>query len=221
MKYNEKIIALRKARGFTQDGFAKEMDVSRQAVYKWEIGESYPDAKKLIAIKMLFGISIDDLLDDNFDVEVELPKKTRKRTSPVVRQTEKLAKEPVNVPKKKDLPPLPRIGGKPEEAPAPVAESIATPVAAPIVEAPVAAPAVTPVAPVAAPAAEPVVAAPAVTPVAPVAAPAAEPVVAAPAPAPAVAALDADDDLEEFEVVVNKRTVDESGPKDLLDFFRK
>ncbi len=79
MKYNEKIVALRKANGFTQEAFAKAVGVTRQAVYKWEVGDSYPEAEKLIAIKMLFGISIDDLLDDNYEVVVERVKKPRKR----------------------------------------------------------------------------------------------------------------------------------------------
>lgn len=83
MKYNEKIVALRKANGFTQEGFARAVGVTRQAVYKWEVGDSYPEAEKLIAIKMLFGISIDDLLDDSFDVIVEKAKKpARKKTIP-------------------------------------------------------------------------------------------------------------------------------------------
>ena len=58
MKYNEKIVALRKANGFTQEGFAKAVGVTRQAVYKWEVGDSYPEAEKLLAIKALFGIAL-------------------------------------------------------------------------------------------------------------------------------------------------------------------
>lgn len=85
MKYNEKIVALRKANGFTQEGFARAVGVTRQAVYKWEVGDSYPEAEKLLAIKRLFGISIDDLLDDSFDVVVERAKKSaRKKTLPPV-----------------------------------------------------------------------------------------------------------------------------------------
>ena len=85
MKYNEKIVALRKANGYTQEKFARAVGVTRQAVYKWEVGDSYPEAEKLIAIKRLFGISIDDLLDDSFDVIVEKPKKgSRKKSAPAV-----------------------------------------------------------------------------------------------------------------------------------------
>ncbi len=78
MKFCEKLIILRKIKGITQDEFASEVGVSRQAVYKWESGQSYPEVAKLIEIKRLFEISIDDLLDENY--EISLPeKKKRKR----------------------------------------------------------------------------------------------------------------------------------------------
>ena len=133
MKYNEKIVALRKANGYTQEKFARAVGVTRQAVYKWEVGDSYPEAEKLIAIKRLFGISIDDLLDDSFDVIVEKPKKgSRKKSAPAVAPAA-APETPVAVEETPVAAP---------EAPAAVEE---TPVAAP--EAPVAAPE----APVAAP----------------------------------------------------------------------
>lgn len=77
MKFNEKIVKLRKIKGLTQDEFASAVGVSRQAVYKWESGQSYPEVPKLLEMKLLFGISLDDLLDENF--EVVLPEKTKKR----------------------------------------------------------------------------------------------------------------------------------------------
>ncbi|MBQ2794005.1 MAG: helix-turn-helix transcriptional regulator [Clostridia bacterium] len=71
---------LRKLKGLTQDELASAIGVSRQAVYKWESGQSYPEVPKLIEMKLIFGISIDDLLDENY--EVVLPeKKKRKRLS--------------------------------------------------------------------------------------------------------------------------------------------
>lgn len=79
MTFSEKIIKLRKSKGLTQDAFASIVSVSRQAVYKWESGQSYPEAMKLVEIKKLFGISIDDLLDDSYDVVV--PEKKKKRLS--------------------------------------------------------------------------------------------------------------------------------------------
>ena len=79
MTFNEKLVKLRKLRGITQDEFASAVGVSRQAVYKWESGQSYPEVSKLIEIKALFNISIDDLLDDSY--EVILPEKKKKRLS--------------------------------------------------------------------------------------------------------------------------------------------
>ena len=80
MTFKEKLVILRKTRGLTQDEFASAVGVSRQAVYKWECGQSYPEVPKLLEIKTLFSISIDDLLDDNFDIPLP-EKKKRKRIS--------------------------------------------------------------------------------------------------------------------------------------------
>ena len=66
MTFKEKIVKLRKLKGLTQDEFASAVGVSRQAVYKWECGQSYPEVSKLLEIKFLFGISIDDLLDESY-----------------------------------------------------------------------------------------------------------------------------------------------------------
>ena len=78
MTFKEKLIVLRKNKGLTQDDFAKAVGVSRQAVYKWENGTSYPEVPKLLEIKALYGISLDDLFDDSFEVAVP-EKKKRKR----------------------------------------------------------------------------------------------------------------------------------------------
>lgn len=79
MTFKEKLTVLRKNKGLTQDEFAKAVGVSRQAVYKWENGNSYPEAPKLLEIKALFGISLDDLFDDSFEVAV--PDKKKKRAA--------------------------------------------------------------------------------------------------------------------------------------------
>ena len=100
MKFSEKIVILRKIKGITQDEFANAVGVSRQAVYKWECGQSYPEASKLIEIKALFGISIDDLLDDSYDIALP-EKKKRKRISKVKVEkavTKETVKEEASVP---------------------------------------------------------------------------------------------------------------------------
>jgi len=79
MTFKEKLVILRKGKGLTQDEFASAVGVSRQAVYKWECGQSYPEVPKLLEMKLLFSISIDELLDDSFDIPV--PEKKKKRIS--------------------------------------------------------------------------------------------------------------------------------------------
>ena len=79
MTFKEKLVKLRKLKGITQDEFASAVGVSRQSVYKWESGQSDPEVMKLVEIKNLFGISIDDLLDDSY--EVVIPERKKKRIS--------------------------------------------------------------------------------------------------------------------------------------------
>ena len=84
MQFCEKIIRLRKSKRMSQEALAEAVGVSRQAVYKWECGQSYPEAMKLVALKELFGISIDDLLDENF--EVAYPVRQMQRRTPKTTQ---------------------------------------------------------------------------------------------------------------------------------------
>lgn len=92
MKFNEKIVRLRKIKGITQDEFANAVGVSRQAVYKWESGQSYPEVAKLLEIKMLFNISIDDLLDDNFEIAMPEKKKRKRLPKPEAKKVEQEVK---------------------------------------------------------------------------------------------------------------------------------
>lgn len=88
MKFNEKIIRLRKIKGITQDELASAVGVSRQAVYKWECGQSYPEVAKLIEIKLLFNISIDDLLDDSYEIALPEKKKKKRQAKPRAKTAE-------------------------------------------------------------------------------------------------------------------------------------
>ena len=102
MKFNEKIVRLRKTKGMTQDELAQAVGVSRQAVYKWECGQSYPEVVKLLELKLLFGISIDDLLDEAFEVAAP-EKKKRKRVVKPVAETEAITEtKEEKVPEVKD-----------------------------------------------------------------------------------------------------------------------
>jgi len=57
-----RLIALRKQQGMSQEQLAEAMDVSRQAISKWERGESSPDTDNLIALAEIYGISLDELV---------------------------------------------------------------------------------------------------------------------------------------------------------------
>ena len=65
---SEKIYKLRKNSGLSQEQLAEQLNVSRQAISKWEQGTAIPESEKLIAISNYFGVSVDYLLkDDNED----------------------------------------------------------------------------------------------------------------------------------------------------------
>lgn len=65
----EKIIKLRKQKGWSQEDLAIQMGVSRQSVSKWESMSSLPDLDKIIKLSNLFGVSTDYLLKDDMDEE--------------------------------------------------------------------------------------------------------------------------------------------------------
>lgn len=62
MTFGEKLVLLRKARGMTQEQLAAELSVSRQAVSKWELGETTPETENVIQLSRLFGVTTDYLL---------------------------------------------------------------------------------------------------------------------------------------------------------------
>lgn len=64
MIFSDKLQLIRKSKGFTQEAFAEKLNVSRQAVAKWEAGQAYPDITNLIQISNLLNISIDYLVKD-------------------------------------------------------------------------------------------------------------------------------------------------------------
>ena len=68
MILEEKLITLRKSKGLSQDDLANKLDVSRQAVYKWEAGQATPEISKLKILSALYNVSIDNLLDNSQDI---------------------------------------------------------------------------------------------------------------------------------------------------------
>ena len=64
MNFNEKFKALRKEYNYTQEELAEELNVSRQAITKWESGEGIPDVENLKTISRLFNTTIDELVKE-------------------------------------------------------------------------------------------------------------------------------------------------------------
>lgn len=65
MKLNEKIYLCRKRAALSQDALAERLGVSRQAISKWETGESVPDTGKLLPLANALGVSLDWLLSED------------------------------------------------------------------------------------------------------------------------------------------------------------
>lgn len=65
MALSEKLYALRKERGLSQEQLAEGLKVSRQAISKWESGQSLPESDKLLALSEYFGASLDYLLKED------------------------------------------------------------------------------------------------------------------------------------------------------------
>ena len=65
MKFDEKLMKLRKENAWSQEEFADKLNVSRQTVSKWELGQTVPDTNNLTKIASVFGITVNDLLDEN------------------------------------------------------------------------------------------------------------------------------------------------------------
>lgn len=76
--FKDNLTELRKMHGMTQEELAAKLDVSRQTVSKWEIGESLPDIEKSRTIAELFNVTLDDLVCyDSGESLLPLPPKGR------------------------------------------------------------------------------------------------------------------------------------------------
>ncbi|MCR4686727.1 MAG: helix-turn-helix transcriptional regulator [Lachnospiraceae bacterium] len=61
--FNENLVQLRKLNQMTQEDVAEKVGVSRQAVAKWESGETSPDINACVVLAEIFGVSLDDLVN--------------------------------------------------------------------------------------------------------------------------------------------------------------
>lgn len=64
MSLATKLVSLRKGKGLTQIALAEKLDVSRQAISRWEVGAAVPSTDNLKVLCELYGVSVDYLLND-------------------------------------------------------------------------------------------------------------------------------------------------------------
>lgn len=67
MTINEKLLRLRKERGWSQEDAAGRLGISRQALSRWELGSAVPDGNNLLLLSRLYGVSTDYLLKDELE----------------------------------------------------------------------------------------------------------------------------------------------------------
>lgn len=105
MSFGERITELRKTAGLSQLELAKIMDVSRQAVSKWETGQSSPDAMNLIQLAEVLDTDIEYLTTGrrNFGRRPPVVIKTTETVEkviekPVVQVVETVIEKPIEIP---------------------------------------------------------------------------------------------------------------------------
>ena len=74
MELSEQIKEERRKCNLSQEALANKLHISRQAISKWERGESYPDLEKLIEFSNIFGITLDELVKGDKKLERKLVK---------------------------------------------------------------------------------------------------------------------------------------------------
>lgn len=89
MKFNEKLTKLRKMEGLSQEELGYRLNVTRQTVSKWELGQTTPEMDKLVEIGKIFNISVDDLLNDSEVQSAKTVINEKKSTEENVQQVEK------------------------------------------------------------------------------------------------------------------------------------
>ncbi|MFL8674991.1 helix-turn-helix domain-containing protein [Clostridioides sp. GD02404] len=78
MNFGENLKRLRKERNLSQEQLSEMLNVSRQAISKWESNKTYPDIENLMLLRNIFNIALDDLLFDENKDKIEAVIKSSK-----------------------------------------------------------------------------------------------------------------------------------------------
>jgi len=81
MSLATKLVSLRKQKGLTQMNLAERLNVSRQAISRWEVGAAVPSMDNLKVLGELYGVQVDYLLNDDAECESKAPEIPREDSS--------------------------------------------------------------------------------------------------------------------------------------------
>ena len=70
MKFNEKLIKLRRQSGLSQEELGYKLNVTRQTVSKWELGQTTPEMDKLVSLSKIYGITLDELTSEEESTDI-------------------------------------------------------------------------------------------------------------------------------------------------------
>jgi len=74
MNFGEKLTKLRKQKGLSQEELGYELNVTRQTISKWELGQTTPEMDKLVEMSKVFGVTVDELTSERENVNNETQK---------------------------------------------------------------------------------------------------------------------------------------------------
>ena len=78
MAFGDKLQTIRHAAGLTQEQMAEELQVSRQAVSRWESNRSFPEVEKILYIANRYGVSMAELFEEEVPTEQPRPEEVVK-----------------------------------------------------------------------------------------------------------------------------------------------
>ncbi len=86
MDLGNKILKLRKKKGYSQEELAEKLDVTRQTISNWELGSTQPNPEQLKGLSKILNVSIDEMLDNDIKgVIVEKVSNTEKLAGIIIK----------------------------------------------------------------------------------------------------------------------------------------
>lgn len=90
MEFSNRLYNLRKQSGLSQEELGNKLNVSRQTVSKWEVGDTNPDMERLVMLSDLFQVSLDELI---LGIKPEAKNEQDVKYSMITEITEKIYKK--------------------------------------------------------------------------------------------------------------------------------